>query len=139
MITNNVWNFEYIWVCSSFFFSILWFVTGKGWPKIDLNLFLQISTYPKTTAVLVRNHGVFIWGGSWISAKTQVNLAGWIYLNAVKVTQKCLFRSSYMVPEYLRGLILNYVFGENLPEICNLHTRMLNSIWMASFDTLKNW
>ncbi|KAH8518625.1 hypothetical protein H0E87_000464 [Populus deltoides] len=30
-----------------------------------------IEAYPKTTAVLVRNHGIYIWGDSWISAKTQ--------------------------------------------------------------------
>ena len=33
---------------------------------------LQIEAYPKTTAVLVRNHGIYVWGDSWISAKTQV-------------------------------------------------------------------
>lgn len=27
-----------------------------------------IEAYPKTTAVLVRNHGVYIWGETWISA-----------------------------------------------------------------------
>ncbi|KAG5551269.1 hypothetical protein RHGRI_009628 [Rhododendron griersonianum] len=31
-----------------------------------------IEAYPKATAVLVRNHGIYIWGDSWISAKTQV-------------------------------------------------------------------
>lgn len=35
----------------------------------------QIEAYPKTTAVLVRNHGIYVWGDSWISAKTQVFVA----------------------------------------------------------------
>ena len=34
---------------------------------------VQIEAYPKTTAVLVRNHGIYVWGDSWISAKTQVS------------------------------------------------------------------
>ncbi|TYJ46289.1 hypothetical protein E1A91_A02G110100v1 [Gossypium mustelinum] len=33
-----------------------------------------IEAYPKTTAVLVRNHGIYGWGDSWISAKTQVHI-----------------------------------------------------------------
>ncbi|TYI05446.1 hypothetical protein ES332_A10G088500v1 [Gossypium tomentosum] len=33
-----------------------------------------IEAYPKTTAVLVRNHGIYVWEDSWISAKTQVHI-----------------------------------------------------------------
>ncbi|KAL8166210.1 hypothetical protein V2J09_007709 [Rumex salicifolius] len=32
---------------------------------------LVIEAYPKPTAVLVRNHGIYVWGDTWISAKTQ--------------------------------------------------------------------
>lgn len=38
----------------------------------------QIKAYPKTTAVLVRNHGIYVWGDSWISAKTQVCVMNYI-------------------------------------------------------------
>lgn len=46
-----------------------------------------ISSYPKTTAVLVRNHGVYIWGDSWISAKTQAECYHYLFDAAIKLHQ----------------------------------------------------
>ncbi|KAL7215946.1 hypothetical protein ACSBR1_027985 [Camellia fascicularis] len=46
-----------------------------------------IRAYPKTTAVLVRNHGVFIWGDSWISAKTQAECYHYLFDAAIKLHQ----------------------------------------------------
>ncbi|CAL5342644.1 unnamed protein product [Camellia sinensis] len=47
----------------------------------------SIRAYPKTTAVLVRNHGVFIWGDSWISAKTQAECYHYLFDAAIKLHQ----------------------------------------------------
>ncbi|XP_024018201.1 probable bifunctional methylthioribulose-1-phosphate dehydratase/enolase-phosphatase E1 2 isoform X2 [Morus notabilis] len=46
-----------------------------------------ISAYPKTTAILVRNHGVYIWGESWISAKTQAECYHYLFDAAIKLHQ----------------------------------------------------
>lgn len=46
-----------------------------------------IRAYPKTTAVLVRNHGVFIWGDSWVSAKTQAECYHYLFDAAIKLHQ----------------------------------------------------
>lgn len=44
-----------------------------------------INAYPKTTAVLVRNHGVFICGESWISTKTQAECYHYLFDAAIKL------------------------------------------------------
>ncbi|PKU67819.1 probable bifunctional methylthioribulose-1-phosphate dehydratase/enolase-phosphatase E1 1 [Dendrobium catenatum] len=46
-----------------------------------------ISAYPKATAVLVRNHGIYVWGDSWISAKTQAECYHYLFEAAIKLHQ----------------------------------------------------
>ncbi|KAJ0792432.1 putative class II aldolase/adducin, methylthioribulose-1-phosphate dehydratase [Helianthus annuus] len=46
-----------------------------------------IEAYPKTTAVLVRNHGIYVWGDSWISAKTQSECYNYLFEAAIKLHQ----------------------------------------------------
>uniref|UniRef100_A0A1J3D0G0 Probable bifunctional methylthioribulose-1-phosphate dehydratase/enolase-phosphatase E1 n=1 Tax=Noccaea caerulescens TaxID=107243 RepID=A0A1J3D0G0_NOCCA len=46
-----------------------------------------MEAYPKATAVLVRNHGVYIWGDSWIHAKTQAECYHYLFDAAIKLHQ----------------------------------------------------
>ncbi|KAB2095775.1 hypothetical protein ES319_A01G063000v1 [Gossypium barbadense] len=46
-----------------------------------------IEAYPKITAVLVRNHGIYVWGDSWISAKTQSECYHYLFDAAIKLHQ----------------------------------------------------
>ncbi|KAE8703264.1 putative bifunctional methylthioribulose-1-phosphate dehydratase/enolase-phosphatase E1 [Hibiscus syriacus] len=46
-----------------------------------------IEAYPKATAVLVRNHGIYVWGDSWISAKTQAECYHYLFDAAIKLHQ----------------------------------------------------
>lgn len=46
-----------------------------------------IKAYPKTTAVLVRNHGIYVWGDSWINAKTQAECYHYLFDAAIKLHQ----------------------------------------------------
>jgi methylthioribulose-1-phosphate dehydratase len=42
---------------------------------------------PKTHAVLVRGHGVYIWGKDWIQAKTQAECYDYLFEAAIKIKQ----------------------------------------------------
>ncbi|KAG1666540.1 hypothetical protein FOA52_014437 [Chlamydomonas sp. UWO 241] len=46
-----------------------------------------IIDYPNTCAVLVRRHGVYIWGKDWIQAKTQAECYDYLFESALKMHQ----------------------------------------------------
>ncbi|KAK9085320.1 hypothetical protein Sjap_025731 [Stephania japonica] len=46
-----------------------------------------IEAYPKATAVLVRNHGIYVWGDTWISAKTQAECYHYLFDAAIRLHQ----------------------------------------------------
>jgi methylthioribulose 1-phosphate dehydratase / enolase-phosphatase E1 len=41
--------------------------------------------YPKSNAVLVRRHGVYVWGSTWIEAKTQAECYDYLFGIAVQM------------------------------------------------------
>ncbi|CAI0440910.1 unnamed protein product [Linum tenue] len=55
--------------------------------ELTESLTKAIEAYPKTTAVLVRNHGIYVWGDTWISAKTQAECYHYLFDAAIKLHQ----------------------------------------------------
>ena len=46
-----------------------------------------MQKYPKTRAVLVRRHGVYVWGDDWIQAKTHAECYDYLFEAAVRMKQ----------------------------------------------------
>ena len=46
-----------------------------------------MNAYPKSYAVLVRRHGVYVWGKDWVQAKTHAECYDYLFGAAVRMTQ----------------------------------------------------
>lgn len=44
-----------------------------------------VLKYPETQAVLVRRHGIYVWGDNWIQAKTQAECYHYLFEAACKM------------------------------------------------------
>jgi len=55
--------------------------------ECDLTASLEeaIRAYPKTHAVLVRRHGVYVWGRDWVQAKTQAECYDYLFRAAAEM------------------------------------------------------
>ena len=55
--------------------------------ELTESLTAAIEAHPKTQAVLVERHGVYVWGRSWAEAKTQAECYDYLFEAAVKMKQ----------------------------------------------------
>ena len=46
-----------------------------------------MQTWPKSHAVLVRRHGVYVWGKDWVQAKTHAECYDYLFGAAVRMKQ----------------------------------------------------
>jgi methylthioribulose 1-phosphate dehydratase/enolase-phosphatase E1 len=54
---------------------------------LEPDMVRAIQEYPKCNAVLVRRHGVYVWGDSWEEAKTRLESFDYLFETAIKMKQ----------------------------------------------------
>lgn len=55
--------------------------------ELTSSLKAAIAKYPNANAVLVKRHGVYVWGDTWIQAKTQAECYEYLFEAAVRLHQ----------------------------------------------------
>ncbi len=69
---------------------------------------LAMKAFPKCNAVLVRRHGVYVWGDSWEQAKTQLESFTYLFETAIEMTKMGLcINPSQPIPPQRPGLYGN--------------------------------
>ena len=62
-----------------------------------------MQSYPEANAVLVRRHGVYVWGKDWIQAKTQFECYEYLFEAAVRMRQLGLDAGRAPAPPLLQA------------------------------------
>lgn len=70
--------------------------------------------YPDTNAVLVRRHGVYVWGESWQKAKTMCECYDYLFEIAVRVSQDACVHASEGQKGAFVGWVPGYVLTPSL-------------------------
>lgn len=52
---------------------------------LEESLAKAVNDYPGTTAVLVRRHGIYVWGDTWQKAKTQCECYDYLFNIAIEM------------------------------------------------------
>jgi methylthioribulose-1-phosphate dehydratase len=60
--------------------------------ELTESLSLAIKSHPLSSAILVRHHGVYIWGKDWIQAKTQAECYDYLFEASIRMHQLGLIR-----------------------------------------------
>ena len=79
----------------------------------SMNLQAAIKAYPKSSAVLVRRHGVYVWGESWQKAKTMCECFDYLFEIAIKMKVNP-HTHTRGVSMYTRRLISSHLISSTL-------------------------
>lgn len=71
-----------------------------------------IKKYPKANAVLVKRHGVYVWGDNWIHAKTQAECYEYLFNAAVRLKALNVDVSVAPAKSLANGSLNGHVDGE---------------------------
>jgi len=55
--------------------------------QLEASMRQAMETFPEAQAVLVRRHGVYVWGRDWVQAKTQAECFDYLFGMAVQMRQ----------------------------------------------------
>lgn len=66
-----------------------------------------IQQYPESDAVLVRRHGVYVWGKDWVQAKTQAECYDYLFEAALRMKSLGVDASLPQAPAPLHNGLAN--------------------------------